>query len=131
MSLVLLPERWAPVPGSPGYEVSTHGEVRRVFVDGSWRLLKASRNDCGYLKLCLGRGRQVYVHRIVIGAHVGPAPDEVETWTVDHIDFDITNNALWNLRYLTIEENSARHAPEYLERWWGKQRHRRPRAVAA
>lgn len=128
-------ERWVPIPGAPvHYEVSDRGLIRsfhgayRLGWDGNPRILAASPNDCGYLKVGLGRSMQVYVHRVVIASFVGPAPDDGDTWTVDHIDFDIRNNRLSNLRWLTLEENSARHSPEDLEAWWGKQHHRAPRA---
>lgn len=127
-------ERWAPIPGAPvHYEVSDQGRVRSSYGanfanwDGNPKVMTASPNDCGYLKLSLGRGLQVYVHRIVIRSFVGPEPDDGDVWTVDHIDFDVRNNRLENLRYLTLEENSARHSPEDLEAWWGKQHHRAPR----
>jgi hypothetical protein len=125
-------ERWAPIPGAPAhYEVSDRGQIRssygayRLGYDGNPKVLAPAPNDCGYLKVSLGRSMQVYVHRAVLTSFVGPAPDDGEVWTVDHIDYDLRNNRLSNLRYLTIEENSARHSPEDLEAWWGKQHHRR------
>jgi hypothetical protein len=123
--------RWRPIEGADGYHVSSHGHVARQLANSTVRMLRAAPNDCGYLKVSLGRGRQRYVHRLVAAAFLAAPPDDGQVWTVDHIDFDLRNNAADNLRWLTLEDNSARHLPAELDAWWGRQRHRRRRDAVA
>lgn len=105
-------EYWRSVPDAPVYLVSDLGRVGRISVAksgtgpiGSMRVLKPCPNSHGYMKVCLGRARQEYVHRLVAVAFIGPCPDGFE---VDHLDFNPRNNALFNLRYLEAEQNWAR-----------------------
>ena len=105
-------ENWRPITGEPtGYEVSDLGRVRRRLKDG-YRIIRAAQNSKGYLKVCLGRKRQEYVHRLVAFAFLGPAPEIPEDaewdYEVDHYNFDIHDNRLQNLRWLPGPENWAR-----------------------
>jgi len=112
-------ERWASIPDAHHYLVSDEGRVRHMLGDGRWREVKPVRNrrahgSDGYLKVCLGRGRQEYVHRLVMAAFVGICPDD---HLVDHIDHDRTNNSLINLRYLPAAENSVRWSDSEAAAW--------------
>lgn len=100
-------ERWRSVVDAHDYLVSDEGRVIRLLPDGRWRELKPALNrrahgDDGYLKVCIGRGRQEYVHRLVALAFLGVCPDDM---TVDHRDHNRLNNSLLNLRYLPAGEN--------------------------
>lgn len=99
-------ERWVVCTRSPLYEVSDQGRVRRK---DTGRLLKPTQNHkqgkVGYLKVCLGRRCQAYVHQLVAEAFLGPRPPEHD---VDHIDWDRMNNAVANLRWLPQTENRFR-----------------------
>lgn len=118
-------ERWLPIAGTEyRYWVSSRGRVRSHV--RRMKILTPSRNDCGYLKVNLGRAVTRYVSHLVAETFIGPRADG---YVVDHIDFDLRNNRVENLRYLTHEENSARHMPEELAEWWGRQRHRAPRLI--
>lgn len=105
-------ERWLPVPGWPGYEVSDRGRVRsveRVIADGRTAagvLLKPSRDKDGYRYVTLSDGsrrRKVHVARLVLEAFTGPCPDGME---VLHGNGRRWDNRLGNLRYGTDGENS-------------------------
>lgn len=109
-------ERWLPVVGYEGlYEVSDLGRIRsldRIKSNGRrsrGRILSTPLSS-GYpcLNLCRG-GSQVLVrvHRLVAEAFLGPAPDLSET--VNHKDFDRTNNRPENLEWLSHADN-MRHA---------------------
>lgn len=102
-------ERWLPIPGHDDrYQVSDHGRVRRTPDAAGWApLLKPGRTSRGYLKVCLGRRHQHYVHRLVMLAFAGPCPPGYQ---VDHIDFDREHNARENLRYLRTVDNRWRWA---------------------
>jgi hypothetical protein len=66
------------------------------------------RANSRYVKVTLykdGVMSQIQVHRLVLDNFVGPAPDGFEC---DHVDYDITNNALTNLRWLSRTDNHNR-----------------------
>lgn len=104
-------ERWLPVVGHPGYEVSDHGRVRSldrvvVCVDGrklSYRgqMLKL-REEAGYHKVCLSRRQWRKVYLLVLEAFVGPRPPGMVGCHRDDVG---TNNRLTNLRWDTISSN--------------------------
>lgn len=104
-------EKWRPIPGWEGtYEVSDHGGVRSVErerVDALGRryrypgqVIAAVRNAKASAHLAVGlwrdgRLKRMQVHRLVLLAFVGPAPEGTEAC---HGDGDPTNNRLSNLR---------------------------------
>jgi hypothetical protein len=109
--------RWLPVKGMEGmFEVSSDGRIRRLdhvleFArkDGTCkRQFKAKEMrqyfaGAGY-KVWIRQGTH-YTHRTVAEAFIG----SVEGMTVNHIDFDKTNNHANNLEIVTQEAN-MRHA---------------------
>jgi NUMOD4 motif/HNH endonuclease len=106
-------ERWRPIPGQPGYEVSDHGRVRsldRVVLrsDGQQRRYKgkprrpAARGK-GHLWIEFREGARS-VHSMVLEAFVEPRPPGM--WGC-HEDDDPTNNHLPNLRWATPVDNHA------------------------
>jgi HNH endonuclease len=58
----------------------------------------------GYLSIQLGRARRALVHRLVLEAFVGKAPQGMQC---AHADGNRANNALGNLRWVTRKENEA------------------------
>jgi len=106
-------EQWREVEGWRGYEVSDLGRVRswkrsRQTPDADLpRVLSSWQLSSGYLLVTLkdcGRRANMYVHRLVLAAFVGPCPEGREA---AHWDGDKENNALGNLRYATPAENTA------------------------
>lgn len=98
---------WRTCTLSEKYEVSDDGRVRRVWKH-THRELKPYDNGKGYMKVQLGyRGPRTYVHALVAAAFIGPRPPGRD---IDHRDFDRTNNAVSNLRYLPSPINSVRWA---------------------
>jgi hypothetical protein len=107
-------ERWLPVVGYEGlYEVSNLGRVRRVASAFFWRptgkILRPQVDHCGYAKVFLStlqkKRRWFFVHGLVAAAFIGLRPKGHQ---VDHKDRVKTNNATWNLRYLTGKDNTPR-----------------------
>ena len=106
-------ERWFPVVGFAGYEVSDIGRVRsldrvvfgpkkKVTMHG--KVLRQHRDYDGYQSVILirdGKRCQLRVHRLVLDAFVGPEPDLL----CRHRDGDPANNKLGNLRWGTHLEN--------------------------
>jgi hypothetical protein len=109
---MLSDERWLPAPGFDGYEVSDHGRVRswRTPAPGRRRATPLILRPCvrphGHLQIAPcrdGRNVSVYVHRLVLEAFVGPAPEGTEGC---HNDGNAANNRLDNLRWDTHTENN-------------------------
>lgn len=106
-----LTEEWRPIFDG-FYEVSNEGRVRRIRpVRGGGHVGREVKawDSCGYRQVspCVRGVRHVrHVHALVAEAFLGPRPDGME---INHIDADKSNNAVWNLEYVTRSEN-ARHA---------------------
>lgn len=110
-------EHWKAVYGGR-YEVSSLGRVKRLKRAKGTRKGKVLRT---YLKwtdtrerkypvvaVSVGNGwtRQVFVHRLVAEAFIGPCP---KGYVINHKDGNKLNNAVSNLEFLTVREN-ALHA---------------------
>lgn len=64
--------------------------------------------DKGYLRVVLRKDKEqkwVFIHRLVAEAYI-PNPNNYDT--VDHIDFDKTNNCVNNLQWMSRSENSGK-----------------------
>ena len=95
--------------GFPGYEVSNDGRVRRSAGARGTTIGREVRPHAvprsGLLRLQLrvdGGPKNVFVHRLVLFAFVGPCPPGMEC---RHLDGDPTNNHVENLRWGTHLEN--------------------------
>lgn len=110
-AMVDFAEDWLPIPEYEGwYEASDTGKIRRVAGGkgahpGEERAL--SVRDDGYVNVCISRGSNAdakvwMVHRLIARTWLGPCPDGFE---VNHKDGDKTNNAAWNLEYVTPADN--------------------------
>jgi hypothetical protein len=127
-------EHWRGVVGYEGlYQVSDLGRVRsldrwvkrRTNNGGWWRqfipgkVLKSESPRCVYLGVTLrknGSTKWFRIHRLVLGAFVGPCPEGMEG---RHLDDCPTNNRLDNLAWGTRRENmadTARHRMKTLKR---------------
>jgi len=112
-------EKWVPITGNPGYEISTIGNVRsfwrRVGKPGAafntweWKItgvpktLRHSRSHKGYHTVRLKSG-QACVHVLILQSFVGPRPGP--NHDACHIDDDKDRNILENLKWATKAENS-------------------------
>lgn len=101
-------EKWLPVEGFDGYQVSSHGRVSIHNPSGQWLsepavLKKQSSLQRVYHKVVLRRDNKSHtrqVHRLVLEAFVGPCPD----WhRVRHIDGDWHNDRLDNLEWAPLK----------------------------
>jgi hypothetical protein len=94
-------ETWKKIDGF-NYSVSDMGRVRN---DKTQKILKAGM-VCGYhqVVLCNGGKRVNFkIHRLVAIAFV---PNIDDKKCVDHVDNDILNNTVGNLRWATDQENN-------------------------
>jgi hypothetical protein len=107
-------ERWKPIAGFDGYEVSDCRRVRsRRYTIGrgvsglakDWKMLKLDRSSRGYLSVRLSIGSKHHarkVQHLVLSAFVGPRPANKEC---RHLDGDSSNNRIKNLCWGTKSEN--------------------------
>ena len=97
-------ESWIPVVGFEGlYEVSLFGRIRNV---KTGRILVPVLIKNGYHQVGLRKDntrKTLYVHRLVASAWIPRLDNEP---CVDHIDHNKTNNAFWNLRFVSASDNS-------------------------
>lgn len=105
-------ERWADIPGYPGYQASDQGRIRSVdrevvYSNGRRRWYRGRirkpyyHNGYPYLHLTFNGGN-VLVPYLILLAFVGPRPEGLE---ICHGNDDPTDNRLSNLRYDTRREN--------------------------
>jgi hypothetical protein len=111
-------ERWLPIPGFPGYQVSDHGRVwssarSGVRSDGrTWRvrgrILRPFPARDGYpqVQIVSDAGKHISrkLHVLVLETFVGECPMGMEAC---HGDDDHTNARLSNLRWATRSANMS------------------------
>ena len=85
------------------YAIDKNGDVVNIKTN---RVLKPSKNKDGYFTVDLYNGRKgktFYIHRLV-ALHFIENPLNLKV--VDHINRDITNNTIQNLRWVTNSQNN-------------------------
>lgn len=106
-------EIWKPIKGFEGlYEVSNLGRVRSHVYSNTYAnkvgevILKHDTSARGYHRITLFKDKQktrVRVHRLVAEAFI-PNPENKPY--IDHINTDVNDNKVTNLRWSTPKENS-------------------------
>ena len=120
-------EEWRDLEGYDyKYQVSNLGRVRRLKRyprkgDSVYRTFKGSADKKGYLRVVLIRDKKPYtakIHRLVSKLFL---PGFTEDITVNHKDFDKSNNRVSNLENVSVAEN-IRHYQEAYKRKRGAKR---------
>jgi len=112
-------EHWKDVVGYEGiYQVSDLGRVKSLHPGKRrcGRILKQATKSNGYLQVTLsrhGQAKATLVHRLVLEAHIGPAPSPKHEG--NHKNGDKTDNGVENLEWVTCSENHQ-HAFDVLGR---------------
>ncbi len=88
--------KWEPIKDSPGYIVSSVGDV-----EGPNGPLKPIRSKDGYLYIFIHRKKRL-IHRLVLETFIGLCPKNMEC---RHLDGNPENNQLSNLTWGTRREN--------------------------
>lgn len=112
-------EIWLPIPGYDGYEASNTMQVRSVdheisyinrwgsvttrISKGKGKLSPGVSKKDGYLRLQLGKGKRVTLHRAICLAFHGLPPSEDSV--VRHLDDDRSNNSPENLAWGSASDN--------------------------
>ena len=120
-------ERWLPIPGFPGYDVSDQGRVRSYWRVGAnksqmsvipQRTLRPGIN-WGYPFVILCKNKKHYnskIHHLVLITFVGPCPPGMETCHNDGIRHHCTlDNLRWDTRshnHLDKHKHGTSHAGE-------------------
>ena len=104
-------EIWAEIPElNSKYLVSNFGNVKNTQRN---RLLKPGIGSGGYLRVDLMVTKDTHknfrIHTLVAMAFLGFVQYNGEL-TVDHIDFNKTNNHVDNLQLITLRDNSVRNS---------------------
>ena len=101
-------ERWKPIFGYDGmYEVSSLGRVRSLKF-GKVRVLRASKNNSGYLIVSLckyGKRKDFLIHRLVAQAFI--ENDNIFNTEINHINEDKSDNKVSNLEYCDRRYNNT------------------------
>ena len=98
-------ETWKQVIGYDMYQVSNLGRIRNK---NTGKVLKPAYQPSGYTIVCLrkdGKNNTEPVRRIVMNAF-NPI-DNSNKYDIIHIDNDKTNNAVYNLKWVTRKYNMA------------------------
>lgn len=95
---------WKKCKYCNSYEISTNGEVRNIF---SQKILKPYINKYGYAEVSISLGKKhlkknYRVHRLVAETFI-PNPNNLPQ--VNHKDGNKLNNKIYNLEWVTNEEN--------------------------
>lgn len=113
-------ERWAPILGFPGYEISNTGKVRSHWERGikkghkgfesvlakETHLMKPRLDKSGYWTVGLRIGPKQFwrkIHNLMLRTFVGAPPGEGHI--ARHLDDDRNNNVLANLAWGTHQDN--------------------------
>ena len=100
-----LEEIWEPIIGyEDRYAVSNFGKVKSL---KTHQVLRGEHTKDGYIRVRLWDGacyKSRMVHCLVAEMFI-PLPDSEHKYEVDHIDNNVTNNVVTNLRWLTHKEN--------------------------
>lgn len=100
-------KEWRPIPGFPGYRISSDGRVRSDHSKyGKVGLLRPKRTQSGYHRVSLFRDGKMHsfaVHRLVLLVFVGPppSPDSVTR----HLNGKRLDNRVENLAWGTVQDN--------------------------
>jgi len=96
-------EEFKQIVDFDNYEVSNLGNVRNI---NTGRILKVSNDTRGYLIVCLYKDKKKKtkrIHRLVAESFI---ENQENKELIDHIDNDIKNNNVNNLRWVTSTENN-------------------------
>jgi hypothetical protein len=99
-------DKYRDIPEYNGkYKISKDGEIISL-LKSKINKISLAKNIAGYLSVVLkkddGIRKRLLIHRVIYAVFVGPIPQGMD---VDHIDRDINNNNIENLRLLTRVKN--------------------------
>jgi hypothetical protein len=102
-SIEIKDEIWKECVDLPNLLVSNKGRIQKTKYHNNLKTFGDTENHDGY-KLVSQNGRNHLIHRLICITFNGNCPDE--SYTVDHIDGNKTNNASINLRWASKKEQA-------------------------
>ena len=100
-------EDWKWIQDCEGkYKIYKNGDIESCYKNGKTKILKPNKNKkTGYFNigLCKEKQRKSFLIHRLIAIHFIPNPDNKEC--VDHLDGNIVNNSIKNLRWVSQQEN--------------------------
>lgn len=101
---------WKDIQGYENfYQVNNSAQVRRLYKNRPFKILKPQINSNGYLQVSLcvnSKSKSIKIHRLLAIAFI-PNPNNLPC--INHIDGNPLNNSLQNLEWCTIRHN-VQHA---------------------
>lgn len=90
------------------YEIYSDG---RIWSNSSKRFMKPSKDKDDYLKVLLSGGSRadrttVEIHWLVLTTFGPPPPEEINDLTINHKDYNIENNDISNLEWMSRIDNT-------------------------
>lgn len=99
-------EVWACYIEFPGYEISNYGKVMNTHGKPLYMSKAGRKKEYPAVRLCYKKKRaHLVLHKLVFTIFQGEIP---YGYQVDHVDEDLENSSLENLRLLTHDENQTR-----------------------
>lgn len=98
-------EKWRPIVFAPEYWISERGRIKHVYKNGKEYLLSpytSKRHSICYVKI---HGVEINFAHLVYETWVGKIPDG---YKIIHVDYQIRNNAVWNLKCVPRKVNGKR-----------------------
>ena len=97
---------WKTVPNFPNYLINKCGKIKSIYRGrNTGRILRQHTSYGGYSTVvlgCNGTMYNLYVHRLLLEAFVGPCPNDMEAC---HNNGNPADNRLENLRWDTCSNN--------------------------
>ena len=112
-------EGFYPVHHCMDYVVSNHGRVKNAFTH---EIVQPKKSNDGSLVVSLfthDRYQNYKVHDLVARALVEHPPGDLRQWCVQHVDGNVSNNDVSNLRWAPLQTSGANVEVEHKICRWG------------
>lgn len=117
-----LNETWKLVPNISELKVSSKGNLLKI-KNGIWQSPSYTYDKTGYKRISY-KGRTYTYHQLVAMAFLGHEPNGMKN-VIDHLDGNVLNNSVENLRVVSIRENANNRHHKKSSKYVGVNWHKR------